>query len=55
VVPADKHLNTTVSKEQRTHREMNGYRDQVGAGHRDQNAFRERSKFKSKNIKNKRK
>jgi len=55
VVPDDIHLDTTVPREQSTHREVNGYRDQVGAGHRDQNAFRERSKFKSKNIKNKRK
>ena len=54
VVPEDIHLDTTVPREQSTHREANGYRDQ-GTGHRDQNAFRERVKFKGKNIKNKRK
>lgn len=55
VVPENIHLDTSVPREQSTHREVNGYRDQVGGHGREQNAFRERVKYKGKNIKNKRK
>lgn len=55
VVPENIHLDTSVPREQSTHREVNGYRDQVGGHNREQNAFRERVKYKGKNIKNKRK